>query len=76
MNEDTKITFFLEDLRSKDLLHEETRTLKEWTGLTEEAMKDWSVLHLDRILEQVRKDWARTQVLGGWKIAEDTSHHE
>lgn len=71
MNEDTKITFFLDDLRSKECLREETRTLKEWTGLTAKGMEGWSIMHLERVLEQVRVDWVQAQVLGGWRIEQD-----
>jgi hypothetical protein len=68
MNENTKIMFYLEDPRSNEYLREETRTLKEWTGLTDEGMKGWSILHLERVLEQSRKNWAEAQVLSGWKV--------
>ena len=71
MTEDTKITFYLEGPRSNETLCEETRTVKEWTGLTDAAMAGWSVLHLERVLEQVHQDWVGAQVLSGWRIAED-----
>lgn len=68
MNENTQITFYLRDLHSGDLLHEETRTLRGWTGLTDAAMEGWSITHLDPVLEQVRRDWISGQVVGGWHI--------
>lgn len=71
MNENTKLTFYLEDLRTKDILREETRTLKEWTGLPDEALKGLSVMHLESVLEQVRKDWVGAQIFSGWKIQKD-----
>ena len=71
MNENTKITFYLEDLRAKELLREETRTLKEWTGLTDESMSGWSVMHLERVLGQVRQDWTRAHIASGWKIVQN-----
>ena len=71
MNENTKITFYLEDLKAKELLREETRTLKGWTGLSDESMSGWSIVHLERVLGQVRQDWVRAHVGGGWKVVQE-----
>jgi hypothetical protein len=68
MNENTQLTFYLKDLHSGEVLREETRTLKGWTGLTDAAMEEWSVMHLERVLEQVRRDWVSGQVVAGWQI--------
>lgn len=68
MNEATKITFYLKDLHGGETIREETRTLKGWTGLTDEAMGGWSIRHLERVLEQVRRDWISGQVVGGWRV--------
>ncbi len=72
MDESTRLTFYLENLRSQETLCQETRTLKGWTGLTDAAMEGWSVLQLDGVLEQARENWVHTQVFGGWKIEKET----
>lgn len=71
MNEDTQITFFLRDVRSGEVVREAVRTLKGWTGLTDGALERWSVLHLERVLDQVVRDWVRVQHVSGWTIAVD-----
>jgi len=73
MNEDTKITFWWAQRkgRKSEVLCEETRTLKEWTGLTAKAMEGWSVLHLDAVLGQVMRDWVSAQHNWGFKLVED-----
>jgi len=70
MNENTRITFYVKDLHSGETLREETRTLRGWTGLTDDAMKGWSVTHLESVLEQRRRDWVSAQVVAGWRVVQ------
>lgn len=70
MNENTKLTFYWKDTRTGEVLREETRTLQEWTGLTDAAMEGWSVLHLDRVLRQTSQNWVDARSDHGWKIAD------
>ena len=71
MDENTKVLFRLENRTTNEVWAEETRTLREWTGLTDEAMAGWTVTMLDAVLDRIYSDWMKSKVVVYWKVAPD-----
>ena len=69
MDENTKVLFRLENRTTNEVWAEETRTLREWTGLTDKAMEGWTVTMLEAVLDRIYSDWMKSKVVGYWKVA-------